>query len=61
MHAVRGLHAVTLSERLLDPSAGMLTDLLGMNVTEEAPTAPASGRPTVGPVRSCSGLPTWRP
>jgi glyoxalase family protein len=34
-HAVRGLHAVTLSERLLDPSAAMLTELLGMDVTEE--------------------------
>ena len=29
-HAVRGLHAVTLSERLLEPSVQMLTDLLGM-------------------------------
>ena len=29
---VRGLHAITLSEKQLDPSAGMLTDLLGMNV-----------------------------
>jgi glyoxalase family protein len=34
-HAVRGLHAVTLSERLLDPSAAMLTELLGMTVTHE--------------------------
>ncbi len=34
-HAVRGLHAVTLSERQLDPSAQMLTDLLGMNLTGE--------------------------
>ncbi len=34
-HAVRGLHAITLSERLLDPSAGMLTELLGMSVAEE--------------------------
>jgi glyoxalase family protein len=34
-HAVRGLHAVTLSERLLDPSAAMLTELLGMSVAEE--------------------------
>jgi glyoxalase family protein len=34
-HAVRGLHAVALSERQLDPSAGMLTDLLGMNLTAE--------------------------
>ena len=34
-HAVRGLHAITLSERQLDPSAEMLTDLLGMNLTGE--------------------------
>ncbi|MDO9379580.1 MAG: ring-cleaving dioxygenase [Nocardioidaceae bacterium] len=34
-HAVRGLHAVTLSERQLDPSASMLTDLLGMDLTGE--------------------------
>nr|WP_269778700.1 VOC family protein [Microlunatus antarcticus] len=34
-HAVRGLHAVTLSEQQLDPSAGMLTDLLGMTVPQE--------------------------
>ena len=32
-HAVRGLHAITLSERQLDPSATMLTDLLGMSLT----------------------------
>jgi glyoxalase family protein len=30
-HAVRGLHSVTLSERQLDPTATMLTGLLGMN------------------------------
>jgi glyoxalase family protein len=34
-HAVRGLHAITLSERQLDPSATMLTDLLGMKLTGE--------------------------
>jgi glyoxalase family protein len=34
-HAVRGLHAITLSERQLDPSAAMLTDLLGMNLAGE--------------------------
>jgi len=34
-HAVRGLHAVTLTERLLDPSAQMLTDLLGMRLGDE--------------------------
>ena len=31
-HAIRGLYAVTLSERQLDPSATMLTELLGMNL-----------------------------
>lgn len=30
-HAVRGLHSVTLTEAQLDPTAAMLTDLLGMN------------------------------
>jgi catechol 2,3-dioxygenase-like lactoylglutathione lyase family enzyme len=30
--AVRGLHAVTLSERNLDPTSSMLTDLLGMEL-----------------------------
>jgi glyoxalase family protein len=34
-HAVRGLHAITMSERQLDPSATMLTDLLGMSVSSE--------------------------
>ena len=34
-HAVRGLHAVTLSERQLDPSATMLTELLGMHLAGE--------------------------
>jgi glyoxalase family protein len=34
-HAVRGLHAVTLTERLLEPSAQMLTDLLGMSLAGE--------------------------
>ena len=34
-HAVRGLHAITLSERQLDPSAAMLTELLGMSVVGE--------------------------
>jgi glyoxalase family protein len=36
-HAVRGLHAVTLSERLLEPSGQMLTDLLGMHLGGERP------------------------
>jgi glyoxalase family protein len=30
-HAVRGLHSVTLTERDLDPTASLLTDLLGMD------------------------------
>lgn len=34
-HAVRGLHSVTLSEALLDPTADMLTRLLGMDVEDE--------------------------
>lgn len=33
--AVRGLHAVTLSERNLDPTSSMLTDLLGMELSSE--------------------------
>ena len=35
-HAVRGLHSVTLTERALDPTASMLTDLLGMDVGAES-------------------------
>ena len=35
-HAVRGLHSVTMSERLLDPTAHMLGDVLGMIVDAEA-------------------------
>ena len=34
-HAIRGLHAVALSEHQLDPSATMLTELLGMNLAAE--------------------------
>ena len=34
-HAVRGLHAVTLTERLLDPTADMLTSMLGMQLGGE--------------------------
>lgn len=30
-HAIRGLHAVELSESAIDPTAFMLTDVLGMN------------------------------
>ena len=35
-HAVRGLHSVTMNERLLDPTVAMLTDLLGMGQAAEA-------------------------
>ena len=38
-HAVRGLHEVTLSERSLDATAGMLTNLLGMNLGSESSDA----------------------
>jgi len=31
-HAVRGLHHITLSEQQLDPSAAMLTELLGLDL-----------------------------
>ena len=48
-HAVRGLHAVTLSERALDPSAGMLTDLLGMTVAAEGPDRARFGMADGGP------------
>jgi glyoxalase family protein len=34
-HAIRGLHAITLSEQQLDPSASMLTDFLGMGLRGE--------------------------
>lgn len=34
-NAVRGLHSITLDERVLDPTAAMLTDLLGMTVSDE--------------------------
>ncbi|GAA2544914.1 ring-cleaving dioxygenase [Pseudonocardia hydrocarbonoxydans] len=34
-HAVRGLHAVTLSERLPDPTVELLTGLLGMSAAGE--------------------------
>jgi glyoxalase family protein len=33
--AIRGLHAVTLSERNLDPTSSMLTDFLGMELASE--------------------------
>lgn len=38
-HAVRGLHEVTLSERAIDPTAGMLTNLLGMDLSDESNTS----------------------
>lgn len=38
-HAVRGLHAVTLSERQLEPTAGMLSNLLGMRLSSESGAA----------------------
>ena len=34
-HALRGLHAVTLTERALDPTADVLTSLLGMDLGGE--------------------------
>lgn len=34
-HAVRGLHSVELSERQIDPTAGMLQNLLGMQFDSE--------------------------
>lgn len=35
-HAIRGLHSVTLGERYLDPTAGMLTNLLAMDLLGES-------------------------
>lgn len=34
-HAIRGLHAVELSERSIDPTASMLEGLLGMSIASE--------------------------
>ena len=34
-HAIRGLHSVTLSQQLLDPTAIMLTEMLGMQTNAE--------------------------
>lgn len=42
-HAVRGLHEVTLSERNLDPTAGMLTQFLGMELEGETSGAASFG------------------
>ncbi|CAB4625782.1 unannotated protein [freshwater metagenome] len=38
-HAVRGLHSVTMEQSELDPTAGMLTELLGMKLGGEAKQA----------------------
>ena len=35
-HAVRGLHSVELSEAQIDPTAGMLQNMLGMNLSSES-------------------------
>ena len=35
-HAVRGLHSVELSETQIDPTAGMLQNMLGMNLSSES-------------------------
>jgi len=42
-HAVRGLHGVTLSEGQLEPTANMLTDLLGMNLAGEGASSARFG------------------
>jgi glyoxalase family protein len=49
-HAVRGLHAITLSERQLDPSATMLTELLGMKLAGEEGDRSRFGWPAATPV-----------
>ena len=35
-HAIRGLHSVTLSQQMLDPTAIMLTEMLGMKASNES-------------------------
>jgi len=35
-HAIRGLHSVTLSQQILDPTAIMLTEMLGMRASSES-------------------------
>jgi glyoxalase family protein len=35
-HAIRGLHAVTLSENEIDPTGSMLTELLGMDFASDS-------------------------
>jgi glyoxalase family protein len=60
--AIRGLHSVTMSERLLDPTAEMLAGLLGMHVgqdhTDRARFTMASGQAgTVVDVAALSSLP----
>ena len=47
-YAVRGLHSVTLSERVLEPTAGMLTNLLGMELQGEGSTSANFGMATGG-------------
>jgi glyoxalase family protein len=48
-HAVRGLHAIALSEQQLDPSATMLTELLGMTLTGEDKARSRFGMSDGGP------------
>jgi glyoxalase family protein len=48
-HAVRGLHAVTLSEHLLDPTAAMLSELLGMQLSAETGERARFGMASGGP------------
>lgn len=38
-HAIRGLHSVTLSQQMLDPTAIMLTEMLGMKASAESSSA----------------------
>lgn len=38
-HAIRGLHSVTLSQQMLDPTAIMLTEMLGMKPSAESSSA----------------------
>jgi glyoxalase family protein len=47
-HAVRGLHAVTLSEQQLDPSAAMLTELMGLTLDGEDGDRTRFGMPDRG-------------
>jgi glyoxalase family protein len=49
-HAIRGLHAIELSETAIDPTAYMLQDLLGMNYSGET-----SGRASFSMAEGASG------